>query len=634
MLIIDKIDSFNPLIAKKITFRPQNIGHIIKTIKVQIKELDEYREIYAYNVSIDGSGFHFTIPALTLEEDKKYKIRVSAIDYLDETNGYTWSEWYTFNTVSPPVVGFTPIRNNIIYNKTFDLGITYLQSKNDLLTEVQYFINENVYHYSGRLKPESRVFTYDPIRVPTILSKGGWIEITEMPFDLFHVNLTRCGGDTIDINIPITNKIEDVFELSLILAEELKRNGFDFEIKENMRNRVYVKTNDQVCYVNISSPHAETANLEMDIPTQSIEDLEDFVWYSAAVKIKTKNGYEQFFLSEPFTLGYRMNDFIVKLDLYNNDSKGSVDIYGSQVFFKKTDDNEYPEKIFLRKREVKEKSVLQEAIDDIAVEITQEENDKYDLQELAVLREKRKQEQINMLKEFTADQGKTFGEWVDVAVIEDWDWTEYNVDGYNKGKIYVSDYGVRNGTLYEYALFSSTGGVVEIADNHGETTIRTDFEGAFLSTTDENYRMALNTEISSANTNMGVAQMTPLNSSTPIVIHGANNYKTFTQSFVPVYEDGAYAGKVSIPLQQQLIRGFKDFIGNGKPKFYRNIHGDLFVVDLAGEVSEETMVDGIVKLTFPLVEIEKINSNNLMRAGLVYLKEHGNLNVFPDSFYG
>ena len=202
-------------------------------------------------------------------------------------------------------------------------------------------------------------------------------------------------------------------------------------------------------------------------------------------------------------------------------------------------------------------------------------------------------------------------EWHDVAEIE------YKP---NEKIFYEAiDKYVANDFVYQYSIIPMTATILGNRIVSGEVTAK--FEGAFISDRDSNYELLYDLELSDIDNNTSNAIFEPRNAKYPIVVHSNLDYSSFdiTATFVSAETMAQSNGVANIRMERLGKDKLLQFMKNGKPKIYRDHHGNLKLVSVVGKPKESPYnnVGGISKLSFSLVEIgsmdsETLSANNLL----------------------
>lgn len=202
-------------------------------------------------------------------------------------------------------------------------------------------------------------------------------------------------------------------------------------------------------------------------------------------------------------------------------------------------------------------------------------------------------------------------EWTDVAEID------YEEDG----KIYyeVLDKYVANDFTYQYCIIPITSDVIGSRVVSEEVTA--DFEGVFISDKDSNYALIYDVEISDIENHSPSNVFESINAKYPITVHSNLDYSTFdvTSTFLSVESSKGDGNDINIRMERLGKDKLLKFMKNGKPKVYRDHHGNLKLVSVTGNPKEapNNRVGGIAKLSFSLTEIGDIDSVTLSNSNLL-----------------
>ena len=113
----------------------------------------------------------------------------------------------------------------------------------------------------------------------------------------------------------------------------------------------------------------------------------------------------------------------------------------------------------------------------------------------------------------------------------------------------------------------------------------------------------------------------PLNAQYPTIVFGNSDYVKFDIKSTSV-SDATYNSGGKVDIKQEKLTRIKllNFLKNKKPKIYRDGNGNIFLVSLLGNPSEEHQngINGISKISFNLVQIGNYEDNEtLINAGLL-----------------
>lgn len=196
-------------------------------------------------------------------------------------------------------------------------------------------------------------------------------------------------------------------------------------------------------------------------------------------------------------------------------------------------------------------------------------------------------------------------EWHDVAEIE------YKPD--EKMFYEVIDKYVANDFIYQYSIIPMTATILGSRIVSSEITAK--FEGAFISDKNSNYSLLYDFELSDIENNVSNALFEPRNAQYPIVVSSNLDYSSFdiTATFVSAETVNKADGTANIRMERLGKNQLLTFMKNGKPKVYRDHHGNLKLVSVVGKPKESPYnnIGGISKLSFSLVEIGSMDSETL-----------------------
>lgn len=632
-IIIKQIKSFDATLPKKIRYEPSLVGNSIKKIHCIVKDIDVFDDTNVYENYFVTKAYSFTILKNSLKNDKEYKMYLRAQDTMGK-----WSEWsepMKFNTITPPRISFLPMEGGIVKNQNIDLCLEYDQDFNEMPLEVEYFFNRKVDSTSGKIRDFTETQRFKTQYFPNTLTEGGWIVINKIPASgSLRIDLLRAHGTVDKIQLS-TAGITTTSDLAYLLTERISSLGYGFELE---KNKVLVRTADKITklsVINRTGSEIETRDLTMKVPSQLITDLKKGVWYSAAARVKTVNGFEKFYLSPKFQVDYASNKLNCKIELTNNEFYGGIDIYVSQVLLNKTEDEDYPEAIKVIRREVYNPDYfdkIRKEIED-SIHNTPYEKDNYTPRELEIMLRRKRRLATDFLSDMTTYNGITHSsEWEDVAIIEDWDWHSKNKLGYNTDKIDIRDKAVKAKSSYEYALVAVTGGIKQYAENKGDSRVECFYEDVFLSDKDLDYKIRANAQMSNITVNNSNATLLPLNSKAPLVIHGQGSYRTGTITGTIVAEDSLY--DINMQKQDLLKQELLSFLNNKRPKILKSLNGEILLVSITNNVElEPTLAQGIFNISFNFTEIGELTSKNLDKAGILVHRKDTLNTIFPENFY-
>ena len=178
---------------------------------------------------------------------------------------------------------------------------------------------------------------------------------------------------------------------------------------------------------------------------------------------------------------------------------------------------------------------------------------------------------------------------------------------------------VANDFVYQYSIIPMTSTI--LGNRIVSDEIIAKFEGVFVSDKDSNYELLYDVELSDIENNVANAVFEPKNARYPIVVHGNLDYASFdvTATFISAETMKDNSGRANIRMERLGKDRLLKFMKNGKPKIYRDHHGNLKLVSVVGNPKETPYnnVGGIAKLSFSLVEIgdmdsETLKANNLL----------------------
>ena len=181
------------------------------------------------------------------------------------------------------------------------------------------------------------------------------------------------------------------------------------------------------------------------------------------------------------------------------------------------------------------------------------------------------------------------------------------------------DITAKSGVTYEYAL-------VPVADTVvGETTIsaptRVDYSGVFISDLQNNYKLDMDFSLGQVSYNRNSSELKPLNSQFPVMVYGAQNYRSGEVNFLPVSDTQVKTGGTVINGKEELdVRDkLTGFLNNGQAKVLRNDNGDIMIVAVTdvNSTPKENLLMDIHSVSFKYTEIGKIESGTLARTGLI-----------------
>ncbi len=196
-------------------------------------------------------------------------------------------------------------------------------------------------------------------------------------------------------------------------------------------------------------------------------------------------------------------------------------------------------------------------------------------------------------------------EWQDVA----------EIDYSPEDKLFYEaiDKYVANDFMYQYAIVPITSTVIGSRIISDEIKVK--FDGVFLSDKESNYQLLYDIELSDIENHSPTALFEPMHGKYPIVAHSGLNYDTFdiTATFISAETVAKDGNEINIRMERLGKDRLMSFIKNGKPKIYRDTHGNLKLVSVFGNIKEipHNNIAGISQLSFSMVEIGDIDSDTL-----------------------
>ena len=172
---------------------------------------------------------------------------------------------------------------------------------------------------------------------------------------------------------------------------------------------------------------------------------------------------------------------------------------------------------------------------------------------------------------------------------------------------------------YEYSLLPM---VNEVQGNRViSPTVTVLFDGVFLSDKDNNYSLIFDVVYGSHEHITQSTELMPLNAQYPTIVFGNSDYVKFDIKSTSV-SDTTYnsGGKIDIKQEKLTRNKLFNFLKNKKPKIYRDGNGNIFLVSLLGNPTEEHQngINGISKVSFALAEIGNYEDTDiLINAGLL-----------------
>lgn len=200
-------------------------------------------------------------------------------------------------------------------------------------------------------------------------------------------------------------------------------------------------------------------------------------------------------------------------------------------------------------------------------------------------------------------------EWQDVADVE------YNT---NEKMFYeIIDKYIANDMVYQYSVLPVAGPILGNRIISEEVIAK--FEGTFISDKDLNYELIYDVQISDILNNTSNALFEPKSAKYPIIVHSNLDYDSFDITATFVSTETFNNGNVNIRMERLGKDKLLSFMKNGKPKIYRDKHGNLKLVSVIGKPIESPYnnIEGISKLSFSLVEIGDIDNNTLSANNLL-----------------
>jgi len=198
--------------------------------------------------------------------------------------------------------------------------------------------------------------------------------------------------------------------------------------------------------------------------------------------------------------------------------------------------------------------------------------------------------------------------WSDVAKIE-----------FNENTFYEAiDKYIQNSSEYEYSLIPYVSGVP--GNRIVSPKIVTDFNGVFLSDLLNNYSLQYDVIYGTVTHNTQSTSLEPLNAQYPIIVYGSADYVSIECKSTSISDATINSGgKIDIKQEKLKRQQLMSWLKNKKPKIYRAGNGDIYLVSLMGNPSEEHQegLPGIAKISFNLTEIGNIDSDTLSSYGLL-----------------
>jgi hypothetical protein len=161
---------------------------------------------------------------------------------------------------------------------------------------------------------------------------------------------------------------------------------------------------------------------------------------------------------------------------------------------------------------------------------------------------------------------------------------------------------------YEYTVVPITQNIYGTRSDGN--TIKTHFNGMFLSDKDHNYAFMCNVNYNDITHNNPKKTHQTFGSKYPVVIYSDINYSEFNvKALIITYDE--LSGKLNLKVNKTHRKQVIDWLNNGKPKVYRDNRGDLKIVTVSDNITEHP-VEGKEQLndiTIGLVEIGDINTD-------------------------
>lgn len=203
-------------------------------------------------------------------------------------------------------------------------------------------------------------------------------------------------------------------------------------------------------------------------------------------------------------------------------------------------------------------------------------------------------------------------EWEDVYEID------YNMD---EGLLYHEflDNVVSNDATYQYSIVPISSQI--IGDRVISEPITVSFDGVFLSDIENNVCLLYNVEISDITHNRASSTTSLKGYRYPVVTFGRSQFLSFNVSAMYIAEESLLSNtkQVEIGVERDDLQTLIAFLQDGRPKIYRDAHGNLAVVAVEGDVVESPHPRhaGRSNISFDLVEIANTNAETLQRLNLV-----------------
>lgn len=175
---------------------------------------------------------------------------------------------------------------------------------------------------------------------------------------------------------------------------------------------------------------------------------------------------------------------------------------------------------------------------------------------------------------------------------------------------------VQNDYSYEYSIVPISSDVTGNRTISNETLVS--FEGNFITDKDNNFQLIYDFEQGNLEHNNPSNVFEPLNSTFPIVSYSNIDYRSSSISCL-IITDSSLDGKLNIRDQNNQRQKVIAFLKNKKPKVLRLASGDIMIIAITGNPSEEPNngLTGLSKVTFSFVEVGNVDSNSLKAFGLL-----------------
>lgn len=200
----------------------------------------------------------------------------------------------------------------------------------------------------------------------------------------------------------------------------------------------------------------------------------------------------------------------------------------------------------------------------------------------------------------------------------DWEWEEVVELPYTQGVVEYLDKYVANGEDYIYSVLPIVSGVEGVREL--SQVYRAAFDGVFISDMNSNYSLLYNLEQGEIDNNMASGTFTPLSSKFPVVVSSGLDYGVFSVTALFVRPETVEQGLDTVNVQEEKKArdGLMRFLKNGRPKVYRDVHGELMVVAVTGNIREAPHRNraGLSTVTVNLTEIGKVDNETLVSNNL------------------